>query len=107
YPELVNETGLKAGDIYSIGDIIDEVDHATELYVMRAQVTNKSYGISTWVRFTNFEVFFDILIPSSYPNPQEYCQILRNTMDYTNARHPNGSWVKMTSLINDYPIVKR
>ncbi|RIB07861.1 hypothetical protein C2G38_2213205 [Gigaspora rosea] len=107
YPKLVNETGLKAGNIYSIGEIIDKIDHATKLYVMHVQVTNKSYGISIWVRFTNFEVFFDILIPSSHPNPQEYCQILKNTMDYTNARHPNGFWVKMMSLIKDYPIVKR
>ncbi|CAG8820283.1 12720_t:CDS:2, partial [Racocetra persica] len=26
---------------------------------------------------------------------------------YTNARHPNGAWVKMTSLIKDYLTVKR
>ncbi|CAG8720828.1 9217_t:CDS:2 [Racocetra persica] len=28
-------------------------------------------------------------------------------MEYTNARHSNGAWVKMTSLIKDYLTVKR
>ncbi|CAG8821088.1 11760_t:CDS:2, partial [Racocetra persica] len=59
---LGNSTGLKAGDIYAIGEIIDEIDPVMGLYVLRAQ--------------------------------------------YTNARHPNGTWVKMTSLIKDYPTVK-
>src|SRR5690242_1417424 len=107
YPDLGNGTGLKAGDIYAIGEIIDEVDPVTGFYVLRAQVTNKTYGITTWVRFTNFEVFFDVLIPPNHPNPKEYCNILIKTMEYTNARHPNGGWVKMTSLIKDYPMVKR
>ncbi|CAG8829287.1 28306_t:CDS:2, partial [Dentiscutata erythropus] len=63
------KTGFEPGDVFAIGDIMDEVDFVTELYVLRAQVTNKSYGISTWVRFTNFEVFFDVLVPSTHPNP--------------------------------------
>ncbi|CAG8756737.1 23068_t:CDS:2, partial [Racocetra persica] len=104
---LGNDTGLKAGDIYTIGEIIDEVNPVTGFYVLRAQITNKTYGITTWVKFTNFEVFFDILIPPNHPNPKEYCNILIKTMEYTNARHPNSTWVKMTSLIKDYPIVKR
>lgn len=107
YPDLENDTGLKPGDIYSIGEILDEIDSVTELYILRAQVTNKSYGISTWVRFTNFKVFFDILIPSSHPNKEIYCKILKDTMRFTNARHPNGSWISMTSLVKDYKRVKR
>ena len=63
YPDLGNSIGLNAKDIYSMGDILDKVDPVTGLYVLHAQITNKSYGITTWVRFTNFEVFFDILIP--------------------------------------------
>ncbi|CAG8824096.1 6164_t:CDS:1, partial [Dentiscutata erythropus] len=92
YPELKNKTGFEPGDVFAIGDIMDEVDSVTELYVLRAQVTNKSYGISTWVRFTNFEIFFDVLVPSTHPNPNAYCQILINMLEYTNAKHPNGSW---------------
>ncbi|CAG8824347.1 16750_t:CDS:2, partial [Dentiscutata erythropus] len=42
------KTGFEPGDVFAIGDIMDEVDSVTELYVLRAQVTNKSYGISTW-----------------------------------------------------------
>ncbi|CAG8844956.1 3766_t:CDS:1, partial [Racocetra persica] len=102
-----NGMGLKAGDIYAIGEIIDEVDPVTVLYVLCAQVMNKTYGVTTWVKFTNFEVFFDVLIPPNHPNPKEYCNILIKTMEYTNARHPNGAWVKMTSLIKDYLTVKR
>ncbi|CAG8833404.1 1033_t:CDS:2, partial [Racocetra persica] len=107
YPDLGNGMGLKVGDIYAIGEIIDEVDSVTGLYVLRAQVTNKTYGITTWVKFTNFKVFFDVLISPNHPNPKEYYNILIKTMEYTNAKHPNGAWVRMTSLIKDYPIVKR
>src|SRR6185436_19329712 len=106
YPNLEDSSGLNSGDIYSIGEILDDTDPDTELYVLRVQVTNKSYGISTWVRFINFEVFFDILIPPSHPDPEMYCKILKDTMRFTNARQPNGSWISITSFVKDYVRIK-